>query len=141
MLSDFLIVFGQVVTLFLLMGVGYLLAKRGHLGAKTQGQLSHLLLYIVAPCIVIDSLQVPCTPELLHALGICALALVGTYVLYMLLAQPLYPKTPVDTRDTMRFAVVYGNIGFMGLPLIQSVLGSDALIYCMVALAFFNIVT
>lgn len=142
MLSDFIVVLGQVVTLFLMMGVGFFFAKRGQLGTVALGQMSHLLLYIVSPCIVIDSLlKRTFTPDLTRALGICVAVLVVSYLLYMLLTHPLYPGQGPDARDTLRFAACYGNCGFMGLPLVQGILGDEALIFCTVALAIFNIAT
>ena len=142
MLTDFLIVMGQVLTLFLMMAVGFFFAKRGQLTSPALSQMSHVLLYIVAPCVVIDSLlKAECTPELTHSILLCGVAMLATYAMYMLLATPFFPKTPSDTRDTLRFAMVYANAGFMGLPLVQGVLGADALIYCTVTLAIFNIAT
>ena len=55
---NLMVVAGQVVTLFLLMGVGFVLSKLGRLSSDTLGQLSFLLLYVVIPCVIIDSLQV-----------------------------------------------------------------------------------
>lgn len=142
MLGDFLLVTGQVVTLFLMMGAGYFFARRGQFSDLALGQMSHLLLYLVAPSVVIDALlKADCTPELLRSLGTCFLLAAATYLVSILLVQPIFPHTCADTRDTLRFAVVYGNLGFMGLPLIQSVLGAEAVIYCTVLLALFNIMT
>lgn len=142
MLADFLIVTGQVVTLFLMMGAGYFFAKRGWLSDSAQAQMSHILLYLVAPCVILDSLtKAERTSALLRSFGLCLVLTVAVYLLYILLAQPLFPRIPADTRNPLRFAVVYGNIGFMGLPLIQSVLGAEALLFCTVVLAVFNIIT
>ena len=78
MLADFLIVTGQVVTLFLMMGAGYFFAKRGWLSDSAQAQMSHILLYLVAPCVILDSLtKAECTPALLRSFGLC---LVLTYI-------------------------------------------------------------
>ena len=41
----------------------------------------------------------------------------------------------------MRFAAVYGNAGFMGLPLIQSVMGDEAMMVAVVGLGIFNAVS
>lgn len=142
MLSNLLIVAGQVVTLFLMMGVGFLFVKRGWLSQDGLGQMSRLLLYVVAPCIVIDSLlKTRYTPELTRSVGVCFALLAGTYALYMLITHPLYPKQPTDTRNTLRFGAAYANCSFMGLPLIQGVLGSEALIYCTVCMVVFNVAT
>ncbi len=142
MLNDILIVVGQVFTLFLMMAVGFFLAKQGWLHIQTLSQMSHLLLYIVAPCVIVDALlKAERTPELTQSLLQCALALAVTYAIYMLLAVFLFCRKSPDTRDTLRFGMIYGNTSFMGLPLIQGVLGEAALVYCTVSMAAFNITT
>lgn len=140
MLQDLILVAGQVFTLFLMMAVGFFFARRGQLTAAALSQMSHLLLYVVAPCVVIGALQESrCTPELVRSILLCLAALVVSYLVYMLLAHPLFPRAGADGRDTLRMGVVYGNTGFMGIPLILGVLGQEALIYCTVSLAVFNI--
>ena len=141
MFKDLLIVAGQVLTLFLMMGVGFFLARRGRLDDRGLSQMSCLLLYIVAPCVVVDALlKTENSPELARSILLCAAALLLTYAVNILLSAPLYPRAAPDTRDTLRFAMIYGNTGFMGLPLVEGVLGDEAVIFCTVALAVFNIV-
>lgn len=62
MFSRFLVVLGQVSTLFLMMAVGYVLGKRKKITAAGTGEMSSLLLYVVAPCIIIDSFQTAYDP-------------------------------------------------------------------------------
>ena len=53
--GNFFVVAGQVVTLFLLMGVGFVLARLGMLRPDGISQMSTLALYVVTPCIMIPS--------------------------------------------------------------------------------------
>ena len=57
MLEHFLVVLGQVTTLFLLMGIGFFLGKTGRLSLVGTGEMSFLLMYIVTPCIIVGSFQ------------------------------------------------------------------------------------
>ena len=66
MFANFLTVTGQVATLFLMMGVGFVLGRLGKLTEEGRGQMSYLLLYIVTPCIIVDSFLVEATPALLR---------------------------------------------------------------------------
>ena len=132
----------QVFTLFLLMAVGFFFTKRDIFTADTRSRMSTLLMYVVTPCVVIHSLtQTQCTPELTHSVLLTLAATVVFYVVFALLSTPLFPSLVADTRDPMRFGTIYGNVGFMGLPLIQGVLGTEAMIYCTVGVAVFNIAT
>lgn len=141
-LDHLLLVAGQVFTLFLLMSVGFLFAKRGRLTQDTLSRMSHLLLYVVAPCVIISNLESAAyTGELIRTVLLTAAALALIYGASMLLAAFLYPKCPAGERDALRFATIYGNVSFMGLPLVMGVLGSDAVIFCTVAIAIFNLAT
>lgn len=140
MLENLLVVAGQVFTLFLLMGVGFFFARRGSLTAPGLAQMTHVLLYVVAPCVVIDALaNAERTPALMASILWCFPALIVSYGVYALLARFLFPKSPPDTRDCLRMGSVYGNTGFMGIPLISGVLGNSAMPYCTVGLGAFNI--
>lgn len=142
MFDNLLLVAGQVFTLFLLMGVGFFFAKRGQITTPGLSQMTHVLLYVVSPCVVIDALaKAERSPELMRSILWCFPALIVSYVIYALLAIPLYPRLPRDTRDALRMGTIYGNTGFMGIPLISGVLGQAAMPYCTVGLGVFNIAT
>ena len=61
-------------------------------------------------------------------------AALACYLLFFAVSLLFFRRQPADARDTLRFAAVYGNIGFMGLPLVQSILGEEALVYGALAL-------
>lgn len=139
LLQNLLVVAGQVITLFLMMGVGFVLAKLGRLTDAGLSQISFLLLYVVTPCIIIKSFQHERNPQLLADMGWGALANVGYYVVLALLVIPLFRRQGPDTRAPLQFGVVYANTGFMGLPLVQAVLGDEATIFCVICMGIFNL--
>ena len=139
MLDSFLTVTGQVATLFLMMGVGFVLGRLGRLTGAALDQLSFLLLYVVCPCIMIDSFLVEPTPALVREVLLGGGIAVGLYALTVAFSLLFFRRQPPDARDSLRFGVVYGNNGFMGLPLVESVLGSGALIYGALSLAAFSL--
>lgn len=140
MLNDLLTVGGSVLTLLLMMAVGYFLAKRGMLTKPALSQLSTLLLYIVCPAIMIDTLLAQeRNAGTVRALLIAAGVLVGTYLLNMVLIQMCFRRSDPDHRGVLRFASIYGNCGFMGIPLIQATLGEPGMVAAVVSLAVFNI--
>ena len=140
MLQDLGLVAGNVLTLFLLMAAGFILARIGWLGEQTLDQMSKLLLYVVTPAIMIDTFQSrEPTPEVLNELLVTGAALVGLYVVLWLLIAPWYRKQ--KERGVLRFGSIYGNAGFMGVPLIQTVLGEAGMLTTVIHLAIFNIAT
>ena len=139
MLGDFLVVVGQVGTLFLLMGVGFLLTRLGKITAETRGQMSFLLLYAVAPCPVVETLQVELTHELLVLLGKAVLAFLVSYLIFIPVSRPMFPSRDADTRPVLQFGIIFANTGFMGFPLVEAVAGPDALIFAAVSTMVFNL--
>lgn len=137
MLSDFLIVVGQVFTLFLMMGVGFVLAKRGWFSTETASQTTHLLLYIVSSCIVITQLQIEANAQVVRTMLLAALGMALTYIVMVPLSQLMFRKEPSDTRAVRRFGMVYANNSFMGLPLLAGVLGEDALLFGIISMLVF----
>ncbi len=134
-----LMVASQVGTVFLMMAVGFGLARGGKLNPLGIPQLTNLLLNAVLPCMLIDSLQLERTPELMGAMGYAALLAAVLYVLYCLLVVPLFRRQPGPTCKALQFGVLYGNVGFMGIPLVQMVLGDHAMIFGVINLVVFNV--
>lgn len=137
--ENFLLVASQVGTLFLMMGVGYVLTKIGKFSRETLSQVTYLLLYVVVPCLMIDTLQLPRTAHLMEVMGLCMALTLGLYLLMALLVWPLFRRQPTDTSSVLRYGVMYGNIGFMGLPLIQAVLGEEGMVFAIMGQVGFTI--
>ena len=139
-MTDYLLmVSSQVGTMFLMMAAGFGLVKAGKLTPEAVPQMTNLLLTVVLPCMLVDSLQIERTQAMLDVMGYAFLLLAVLYVLYCLLTAPLFRRQPPATGKALRFGVLYGNVGFMGLPLIQMVLGEQAMVYGVINLIIFNL--
>lgn len=139
MADNFLLVASQVGTLFLMMAVGYTLTKAGKFSRETLSQVTFLLLYVVVPCLMIDTLQMPRSPRLMKVMGLCMALSLGLYLLSALLACLFFHRQGPDTRAVLRYGAMYGNIGFMGLPLIQAVLGEEGMVFAIVGQVAFTL--
>lgn len=132
-------VLGQVTTLFLLMGIGFFLGKTGRLSLVGTGEMSFLLMYIVTPCIIVGSFQTDWEGDTLRTLAVGTAALAVCYGVYILISLLLFRDKPADLQAPLRFGCIYGNTGFMGLPLVRAVLGEEALIFAVVSMVVFNV--
>jgi len=137
LLADLLIVAGQVLTLFLMMGVGFVITKLGWFSKETSAQCTKLILYAVGTSIIITKLQIDATPEVIRTMAMAALGMALTYVVMIPLSQLLFRKEPADTRVVQRFGITYANNSFMGLPLLAGVLGEDALLFGVISMLIF----
>lgn len=128
MWTNFLTVGQQVLILFLLVAAGYVLGRIGVMNEKGGKVCSDLALLLATPCVIIQSFQRPFGTQVLLdvllALGV-ALAL---HLVAVVIAQLLY-RRKTERHAVYRTAIVLSNAGFMGLPLQQAVLGSDAVLF------------
>ena len=139
MLESFFLVAQQVGVLFLLMGVGFALGKMGWLDERCAGQLSRLLIYVVAPCAIINALQTPYSTRIVSALIWGCFFLVFQYAGLIAISQLTFRREDLNQRAVLRFAQVYSNNVFMGIPLLQATLGAETAIFVVPSLVTFQV--
>ena len=140
MLQNLIIVGQPVISLFLMMAVGYGLEKKGQMSAEIAGKFSFILLYVGAPCVLVDSLQrLEGGPQVMSTVW-AGIALCCLYFLLSIVISRLFWKNAEpDQRDCLRFGSVFSNCSFMGLPLMLSIYGPFGAIYAVPMIAVFNI--
>jgi malate permease and related proteins len=140
-LDNAAIVAGQVLILFLLMGVGYLIRKIRMLDDSSLRQVNNLLLVIITPCIIVFSFQKSFDPSLLSGILISLISAVATHVLGAAIAWLVFRKTPPAQSKVLQFAVIFSNCSFMCIPLLYALLGNNGVMYGSIYIAIFNIGT
>lgn len=139
MLQDFLTVATNVLTLFLLMGVGVLCAKTKLLSDAAVKALANLVLYIATPCVIIKSCVREFDPSMLWGfLTVVAVAAVN-HALLIILAQVVFRDSDENRRRVLRSATVFSNAGYMAIPLQQAILGDVGVFYCAAYVIVFNV--
>lgn len=139
MIESFFLVGHQVVVLFILIGIGFLCNKTRLLKPETVDGMTDLVLYVVAPCIIIISFQRSFDPKLLGFLGLAVLIGVAYHVLNIVFAHTII-HDPVDKRRrVLRFALVFSNAGYMSIPLQRALLGEEGVFYGAAVIAVFTL--
>ena len=129
----------QVAELFILIGLGALGAKTGLLRPEGKQTLSNLLVDLVVPAMIINSYRMEFSAEILHNL-MAAFALSTLSILLGLVITLLFTARSRDSRTPIfRFACVFSNAGYMGLPLISALFGSEGLLYASAFFTMFNL--
>ena len=132
----------QVVILYLIVAVGFIADKKGIFTEKTARAANDLLFYIITPCVIINSfLTTEFTPETSKGFLLAALGGAVTHILGIALAEPFFRKKGNDNNAVFKFACVYGNMGYMALPLAEAVLGSEGVFYCSAGVIVFQVFT
>lgn len=122
-----------MITLFVIVVVGYAAGKTGYMGGDFDRKLSSLVINWTCPALILSSSmtgELPDRQYILPLLGISVL----TYVVLTALAwgfSRLLTKNE-EHRGILSFALVFGNVGFMGYPVVASIFGHQAVFYAAV---------
>lgn len=131
----------QMMILFFLMMIGYMLKRKGIIDTDTCKKLSWIVVHIANPALILSGSIERSEPVQLQVLCLCmGIAVVmfgGLIVAGYIVAGILH--VPEKSRGVFRIMMVFSNIGFMGFPVIRAVYGSDALIYASLFLIPYNI--
>ncbi len=129
-----LILIRQVLQMFLLVGLGFLLYRGGKITPEGSKTLGNILIYLVLPCVIINSFRIERTPE--HANGL----LISAGVAAVLLALSIGVSRLLFRNDPIaQFASSFSNPGFFGIPLVTASLGTEAVFYMAFYIAYLNI--
>lgn len=129
----------QIIVMFILVGVGFLCGKTGLIDKDTNSKLSSLVLEVVNPVLIFMSYQKEFDKALLAGLGMSFALGFASYIVMIALTALLYRKDHSDKAVAEQFAGIYSNCGFMGIPLINGLFGSEGVFYLTGYVTVFNI--
>lgn len=130
-----IILLKQICIMFLLIAVGIFLVKKGYLSEQGGKDLGAILLKVVIPCVVIKSYITEYTPERLRELAVSAVLAVAALLVAMAVSYVFFSTR----RRIENFAASFCNVGFIGIPLVQAVMGEQAVFHLAAFIALLNI--
>ena len=130
-MAQFNIVLTQLILFLILMMIGYIAVRLRVVGEDFLDGLSRLITRILLPLLVFSNAVsgtsrqqlFECYPILLLTLGFYA----GIIIVCYLLAKVLRLKG--ERNKVFRAALIFGNAGFIGIPLITSIFPENGAIY------------
>lgn len=137
---DITVVINQMIILFLLMAMGYIIVRTGILNMVFRDNLSTFIVNVTMPLMMISS--VTSTTPVGDANDVILVFIISilTYALLpfiaILLAKCL--RVPKEDNNLYLYMTIFSNIGFMGFPVIQSIFGEGAIFYAAIFNMIFN---
>ena len=125
--------------MFLIMLCGIIIFKTGLIDGNTVPKMSNVLLMLVSPLVIFQSYQMDFDMRLMWGLGLTLIASLTTFVIVIILTEILIKNPEKDKAPVEKIAVIYSNSGFIGLPLINGVIGSEGVFYMTAYLTVFNL--
>lgn len=115
--------------------MGFVAHKLGLMGQKVDTSLSELVLHIALPCLLIGAVgtggELPSVSETMGLLGYSTVAYVLAWVLATLAPRIIGAKG--NLRGAYGFMIMFGNVGFIGYPVLSAILGPEAVVYAAIA--------
>lgn len=135
----FNVVIKQIISLFMVILIGFYGGKKNIINDTFSNGLSKLLLEITTPLLIISSFGFTFTASIKASVIKSFIYGIIIFILTPLLIRPLLIKTDIKRRNILQFSLVFSNCGFMGFPIAQSLFGNEGVIYTSVFNMIFNI--
>ncbi len=135
-----MLLFNQMIILFLIMFVGFLCRKTGLLKEGGSRTISGIVVNVANPALILSaSINKGSTIQGMDLLYTMMIA-VMIYLALILIAKIVPRMLHVERKKwgTYEIMMVFSNIGFMGFPVISAVYGSEALLYASVFMLPYN---
>lgn len=120
----------QMIILFILVIVGYYLSKKKMMDADFDRKLSRVVINVTCPSLILSSVMGDTLPD---KELILPLLVVGFFTYVILIGAgfllPRYLPVKPSERGIYSFMLAFGNVGFIGYPIVASIFGASAVFY------------
>ena len=139
MLSNLFTVAQQVLVLFILIIAGVILEKTSLVSEKGIHTLANIVLFAVTPCVIIEAFQRDFDSSMFKELVLSFVISFVILLLSVVFVELMYRKKNTDRIVVLKFAVVFSNAGYMGLPMQRAILGEEGVFFGAAFVAMFNL--
>lgn len=135
------IVLQQMIIIFILIGIGMVLYRSKMLSEETSKQISGIIINVTNPALLICSAFDDGPKVSLRELGIALVSYAAVFAILIIVAFliPYILGVPKKLHYAYQMLTIFGNVGFIGIPLASAVLGSESLIFVSIFNLLFNL--
>ena len=129
----------KIIEMFIILLIGAGAYKARIADEETGSRLTRVLLNIISPCVILLSYQIDFDKERLYGLAVTAILSFASFLIAIAVSKIAVPKNAGPDMAVERMSIVYSNCGFIGIPLIDGILGREGVFYMTAYLTVFNI--
>ena len=131
-----------MIVIFILILIGALLYKKGHLTNIVSKELSWIVVNITNPMTLLSAALSEEDKVSAGEVGIAFLCFIVMFAILIPLAYllPVILGVDKDRRYAYRMLAIFGNVGFIGIPFSAAVLGTQSLIFVSICGLTFNMI-
>ena len=138
--SEVLQIFAEMITLFVIVAAGYAGKRLNMMNEDFDAKLSKVILNLSLPGMIIGSVltaaELPSLQDILLTFLFSCLSFV--LVIAIAYAVTAAMRISIGHRGVFKFMLCFGNVGFIGFPVLSAIYGSDSLIYATIFNLPFN---
>ncbi len=134
-------VFWQTFIFFIFIFIGNWAIRKGMVTPDGNKSISALIVNIFNPAMIIGSLMKRSdftSRDLVIKVFIIALCVYAFYIIFAELTNRFFSEK-ADERKIYRLMIVFSNVGYFGVPMINAIYGANALIYVTIFVFMFNL--
>ena len=137
---QFTIIMNQILVLFSMIFVGYIIRKKDIINKEINQGLSSILLEVTLPALIISSMMIKINTELINNIKIISLLSFILYSVIVLLTIFITNFLSLSHRrkTVFKFLLIFGNVGYMGYPVINAIYPNYGIFYAIIANVFYN---
>ena len=123
-----LILAERIGSLFVIGFCGFLLVKTGLLKSEQSRTLSVWSIYVLLPCVILNSFRISCTPETRTNFYFSVLAALMVHLIWLIACEIL--KRVLHLTGVELASAYFPNSANLIIPIVSYILGDEWLIYC-----------
>jgi len=135
------VIIRQMLILFIMIGVGAILRKTRVLSDPVDSGITKMIITCTMPAMLLNSV-ISRTGDKDFSLVLKFIVIAfAMYTILPLIAIPLTRLLRVkpNVRGIYMYLLIFGNVGFMGFPLIEALFGTESILYAGIFNMFFNL--
>lgn len=120
-----------LLKIFILMTPGFVLKKSNMISTIQTDGIASIITKVTYPCLVITAMQMEYSKEVLANCPYIFLVYAGVMLIAFLLSKAVCKLTalPSARGKLLTFMLIFGNTGFIGLPVLNGLFGAEAVFY------------
>ena len=122
-----LLLMNQIIQLFIMIFMGFIIVKAKLLKAEDSKILSVIVLYLIIPCVIINAFQIDYTPQTVKGLLIALAGSVMTQVILLIVVSILGRVFHLNEVEVA--SIYYSNSGNLIVPIVTFILGKEWVLY------------
>lgn len=121
-------------TIFLLVGIGYLLKKIKLVNQESQKCITDLVINVILPCNIVKAFCMEFTDQMGEELAAVVLLSIAVQAVSVVYGKIMFRKEEEGRKKCLQYGTICSNAGFLGNPIAEGIYGAYGLLLASVFL-------